>query len=118
MSASSGRSRAAASRYASFCASCAMPSKITAITASPSVAARAIRGCDCHRPFDVCEERALFTQDEALALREREVLHALGVGAQAGAIALVVGEAGERDQSPADIVRALVRQEVADQVAA
>src|SRR5262245_21814134 len=95
-----------------------MPSKITAITTTPSVAAGAIGGSESHRSCDVAEEGPLFAQDETLALRECEILHALGVGAQPGAIALVVGETGEGNQSPADIVRALVRQEIADEMAA
>ena len=51
-------------------------------------------------------------------LGEAEVRHAFGVGAQAGAVGLVGGEAGEGDEREGDVVRALVRHPVADEIAA
>src|SRR5690606_34303408 len=64
------------------------------------------------------EPAALLAQDEALRLGALEVGAALGIGAQAGAVALVGREVLEADQAPGDVVRALAGQEVADQVAA
>jgi hypothetical protein len=51
-------------------------------------------------------------------LRELEVGAALGVGLEPRAVGLVVGEARERDEAVGDVVRAFVRQEVAEQFAA
>ena len=50
--------------------------------------------------------------------REAEVRRAVRVGLEAGAIGLVGGEAFERDQRERDVVGALVRHEIAEQVAA
>src|SRR5450631_1296468 len=49
---------------------------------------------------------------------EGEIGMALGVAAQAGAIALVVRKTRKRDQRESDVVGALMRHEIADQVAA
>ena len=51
-------------------------------------------------------------------LGEAEIGGAFRVGLQPRAIGLVGGQAVERDQPPGDVVGALVRQEVADEVAA
>src|SRR3954453_23545820 len=53
-----------------------------------------------------------------MRLGELEIRLALGIAAQSCAIALISGKAGERDQSEGDVVGALMRHEIADQVAA
>src|SRR4051794_30218552 len=53
-----------------------------------------------------------------MGLGELEICGGLVVAAQSGAIALVVGKAAKRDQPEADVVGALMRHEIADQVAA
>src|SRR5262249_22649529 len=57
-------------------------------------------------------------QDEAALLGALEIGAALGIGAQAGAIGLVGGEAVERNQRHGDVVGALVRHPVAQEIAA
>ena len=58
----------------------------------------------------------LLAQDEALVPRELEVGAALGIGLQASAVGLVVGQAREADQAPGFVAGAFVWQEIADQL--
>jgi len=76
------------------------------------------QGRAVERAGDGGNEVALLAQDQAPALGEGEILPRLRVGPKPGAVGLVGGEAGAGDQAPGDVVRALVRQEVADQVPA
>ena len=69
--------------------------------------------------FQTAEQgKFILAEDEALGGGFREVGAALVVGAERRAVALVGGEACEPDQAPRHVARALVREEVADQVAA
>src|SRR5262245_15218643 len=68
--------------------------------------------------FDAAQERALLGEDETLFLGELEVGHALRVLAQARAVGLVRREAVERDEREGDVVGALVRHPVTDEIAA
>src|SRR5690349_21160297 len=88
------------------------------IAATTRSAAGSRRGTFVALWSHVLQEGPLLGEDEALLLREGEVLAAGGIGFEARAIRLVVGEAGERDQSPRDVVGPFVRQVVAHEVAA
>jgi len=71
-----------------------------------------------HRAFDVLEKAPFLAPDEAVLGGEGEVGAAIRIRLQARAVGLVVGPARERDQAPGDVVRALVRQEAANEIAA
>lgn len=60
---------------------------------------------------------ALFAEDEALGLREGEIGGTFGVLFDAGFVAFVGTEAVEGDESPGDVVCALVRKKIANQMA-
>src|SRR5438045_1246343 len=62
----------------------------------------------------VLHEGSFLAQYEAALARESEILAPRGIGLEASAIGLVGGEAVEPDDSPGDVVRALVRQVIAD----
>src|SRR5262245_24194301 len=64
------------------------------------------------------QEGPLLAQDETPGLRHSEVGLRRIVRAEPRAVGLVRGQALERDHGPGDVVRALVRQEVAEQAAA
>src|SRR5262249_29436787 len=64
------------------------------------------------------EERPLLAADEALRLRHLEIARAFRILRQPRAVGLIRGEALEADERPADVVGPLVRQEVAEQLAA
>src|SRR5574337_2015117 len=85
-------------------------------------ASREVRSClargNPERAVHDFHEVPFLFQDEALRLRKREVLAALRVFPQPRLVGFVGGEAVECDQAPADIVGALPRQEIADQVPA
>ena len=66
------------------------------------------------RPLDDLDEVALLAQDQPFGLGHLEILARLGIVLQPRPIALVRREAVEGDQPPRHVVRALVRQEVAD----
>src|SRR5262249_48903704 len=61
---------------------------------------------------------ALLREDKLVLLGKIEIRHALGILPQPRAIGLVGGEALETDQREGDVVGALMRHEVADEVAA
>ena len=75
-------------------------------------------GGDAERAFDGLEEGALLAQDEAPGCANAKFARAVGIGLEARAVGLVGGEESKRDQAPGDRRWCLVRQEVADQVAA
>src|SRR3954462_4816902 len=64
------------------------------------------------------QEVALFREDEFVVLGKMEIRHALGILPQPRTIGLVGREALEGDQREGDVVGALMRHEIADQVAA
>src|ERR1043166_175951 len=63
-------------------------------------------------------KRALLAENETFPLREAEIFCSAGVGAQARPVGVIGGETVERDQRERDVVRAFVRQEIADEIAA
>src|ERR1700736_5834844 len=67
--------------------------------------------------LDDLQESPLFPQHQPLALCQGEVLAGLGIQLQPRPVRLVGRKALERNQAPGDVVRALVRQEIADQLA-
>src|SRR5690242_19524385 len=71
------------------------------------------RSCD-----DLAQERSLLREDEPVLLREIELGHAFLVLAQPRAIGLVGGQAFEGDQREGDVVGALVRHPIAQEIAA
>src|SRR5262245_607392 len=113
---SCSRKPAASLKYASAWPSRGTTSKMTAIMQTPSCSQRQ-RGL-VERALDQLDERALFAQDEALALCEGEILAPFGVGLDAPAIRLVLRQRIEAQQAPRLVVGAFVRNEVADQVSA
>ena len=60
---------------------------------------------------------ALLPHDETQALRSLKVGAALYIGAQAGPVRLVSGQAVKGDQAPGLVVGAFARQEIAHEVA-
>src|SRR5262245_3441348 len=122
----------------------AYPALVVASASNPSVASsRAVpgshglgmmnarsRACSARNacPFSACDtperaidhlhERPLFPEDQTSRFGHREVLAPVRVRAQLHAIRLVRREALERNQAPGHVVRAFVRQEVADEPAA
>ena len=68
------------------------------------------------RARDRFDESTFLAQDEPSHLCECEVLTALRIGFQPRPVRLVRGKTLERDQSPRDVVGALVRQEITDQI--
>ncbi len=75
-------------------------------------------GIAAERSDHLPQERALFRNDEALRLRQREVGGAFAVGLQPRPVGLVGRQARERDQPVGDVVGALVRHPIADDFAA
>jgi len=71
-----------------------------------------------HRASDVLDKAPFLAQDEAVPGGEGEVGAAIRIRLRARAVGLVVGQARERDQAPGDVVRALVWQEAANEIAA
>src|SRR5262249_9932294 len=67
---------------------------------------------------DLAQKGPLLSKDELVRFGEVEVGHAFGVTAQPRAIGLIGGKALERDQREGDVVGALMRHPVADEVAA
>src|SRR6478752_2808143 len=67
---------------------------------------------------DLAQERALLGEDELVLLGKTEIGHAFAVGTQPRPVAFIGGETLERDQREGDVVSALMRHPVADQVAA
>src|SRR5262245_60272743 len=68
--------------------------------------------------IDYLHEVSFFTENDTFTLRCGEILQRFGIGTKARAVGFVCGEVVERDQSPRDIVRAFVWQEIANQVPA
>jgi hypothetical protein len=56
-------------------------------------------------------------RDEFVLFGKAEIRHAFRIGAQPRAIALIGGQAFERNQRKCDVVGALMRHPVADQIA-
>src|SRR3954463_4174312 len=67
--------------------------------------------------YHLAQEGALLREDELALLGELEVRHALGILPQPGAIGFIGGKALEADQRKRDVVGALMRHEIADEVA-
>src|SRR5512138_4037779 len=89
-----------------------------AVTALQLARSRLVARRNAERSVDHLQERPLLAQDEPLRLGHREVGAALGIFPESTAILFIRRETVERDQSPPHVVRALVRQEVADEMAA
>src|SRR3954469_19563797 len=70
-----------------------------------------------HRHY-AAQEGALLAQDEAAFLGEAEIGGAFRIGFEPRPIGFVGGKAVERDQRIGDVVGALVRQPVAEEIAA
>src|SRR5580693_2980735 len=68
--------------------------------------------------FHLTQERAFLGEDEFVFLGKAEILHALFVGTELGAIFLVGCEACEGNQRKRDVVGAFMRHPVADEIAA
>src|SRR5579872_2853716 len=62
-------------------------------------------------------EISLLTQDQALPARHVEILPCLGVGTQFRTVSFVGCQALEGDQSPRDVIRAFVGEEIPHQMA-
>src|SRR5580700_11247028 len=77
-----------------------------------------IDGATLQRIVDSLEKCPLLAQDKALCLRERKILLSFSVVPQARSVRFVVGERPERNQAPRDVIGALMRQEIADQMSA
>src|SRR5882757_4081644 len=71
----------------------------------------------CEHAVDDLEERALLPQDEAMCLRESKIFPRRGIRFQAHAVSLIGRQRLELDESPCDVVGALVWKKVADQMA-
>src|SRR5882757_3174770 len=69
----------------------------------------------CHH---LAQETTLLCEDEFVLLGKVEIRHALGVTAKPGAIGFVGRQALERDQREGDVVGALMRHEIACEIAA
>src|SRR5215468_908294 len=67
---------------------------------------------------NLAQKVPLFRQYEPVLFREIEISDALGIATQSRAIDLIRGKALEGDQGEGDVVGALVRHEIADEVAA
>src|SRR5439155_10193102 len=67
---------------------------------------------------DLAQKGALLREDEPVLLGKIEVRHAFAVGAQPRPIAFIGSQALERDQREGDVVGALMRHPVADEIAA
>src|SRR5437870_1094805 len=67
--------------------------------------------------MDHLQESPFFTQNEALRLRQREVLATLRILLQPRTIGLISGQAVERDQTPRDVIGALVWKKIPDEMA-
>src|SRR5438094_4707562 len=67
--------------------------------------------------FDLAQKGPLLGQNEAAVLGALEIGGTLGIGAQAGAIGLVSGEAVEGNQRHGDVVGTFVRHPVAQEIA-
>src|ERR1043165_4635909 len=72
----------------------------------------------CEGPFNYLRKISLFTKNDTFALRAGEVREAFRGGTQTRAIGFIRGEAIESDQSPGDIVRTFMRQEVTNEMPA
>src|ERR1700744_3413879 len=70
------------------------------------------------RALDHFCKSTFFPKNETLRLSKTEIVQRRGIGTQPRAIRFVRREAIESDEAPRDVVRAFVRQEVADQMAA
>src|SRR5215831_3309275 len=68
--------------------------------------------------FDLAQKGPFLGQNEAPVLGALEIGVAFGIGAQAGAVGLVGGKAVEGNQRHGDVVGALVRHPVAQEIAA
>src|SRR4029078_7903750 len=68
--------------------------------------------------YDLAQEGPLLGQDELVLLGETKIGHAFRVRAQPRPVAFIGGEAFERDQRERDVIGALVRHPVADEIAA
>src|SRR3982750_3655018 len=77
-----------------------------------------VDGLRYHLQNHLAQKRALFREDEFVLLGEVEVRHAFRILTQPGAIGLIRSQTLEGDQRKRDIVGALVRHEIADQLAA
>ena len=68
--------------------------------------------------FHLPEKGPLFDQNKFILLRKIEICLPLGVRLDPRAISFIRGEAFEGNQSIGDVVRALVRHPIAEEVAA
>src|SRR5206468_8067546 len=68
--------------------------------------------------YHLAQKGALFGEDEFVVLGKMEIRHAVGVLPQPCPVGLVSSKAFEGDQRKRDVVGALMRHEIADQVAA
>src|SRR5450755_358209 len=87
------------------------------------IAARCSRGSfECRRDAKSSvyhfHEISFFAGNDAFGLRHREIINCFGIGFQARAVLLIRCETVERDQSPGNIIRAFVWQEISDEMAA
>src|SRR5262249_37982383 len=67
---------------------------------------------------NLAQKCPLLAQDELAFFREAEIRHALGITAQLRTIVFVGRQIFEGDQREGDVVGALMRHEIADQIAA
>jgi hypothetical protein len=74
--------------------------------------------CPAHCAVYDFEERAFFAQDESQPLCGGEIVAAVRIGFEPHPIGFIRRQAGKADETPRDIVTALVRQKVAHQVSA
>src|SRR5262252_2396550 len=144
MVSSSGRSSAARSRYRCFCPGFGQISKMTAIILNTSLSVPSRSAVRCGEAADWrCaenlkpprrrrlpyfnrtggsghgpQEGALLAQDEALLLCKAEIGGAFTIGLEPRAVGLVGGEAVERNQRIADVVGALMRHPIAEEISA
>src|SRR3954447_14645984 len=77
-----------------------------------------VDGLRYHLQNHLAQKRALFRENEFVLLGGVEVRHALRILTQPGAIGFIRSQTLEGDQRKRDIVGALVRHEIADQIAA
>src|SRR3954471_24061822 len=71
---------------------------------------------ECRR--DGLDEIALLAHDEAFAARCGEVCARIRIVPQSSLVCLIRSKTIERDQAPADVVGAFMRQEIADEMTA